>query len=283
MLKKTFLIVFMIIALPIGVWYIGIPDRWLSEKIEAFMHIKNAFSFNERPVDISVSIDNLKKTPLFGLNVSRISIGDGGKVFLSLSDVKGRIDVLSLLLLRLGMRLEGDLLGGRFSGNILLRTDSMDITFDVDSLRIDRIDIQGVDVSSGNNGTLKLRGLLKKGFYNKEASPLQGRVFIEITDMALMDISSEGLYVPISLFNHLRGVLSIKGWRMDIDALSMEGHDIYSRLKGTLLMDSFRGTLEIMPDPDFPAVPLVTLQRYMHTPGYYVIPINTNISELVIQ
>jgi type II secretion system protein N len=281
MFKKSIISLGVLVILTIGFWSIGIPDKWLSKKIESLLHIPSAFGIDDKSIDVSASLKGFRKTPLFGFSANEMTIVRGSHDdFLKVHDITGRIDPFSLIRLTVNLSFEGTLSGGRIKGNVQLGRKGIDLDIDLSSVNIEAIDIVKKTSSLKGTGKLNLKGVFTMKNTRKQ-SDIHGHILFDINDLNFRDLSMETYYVPMSYFNQMKGALRVSGQTLKIEAISMEGNKIYSRMKGTITGTVLRGTLEIMPDPDFPETLLMVIQRFRHSPGYYVIPLKGPIATLL--
>ncbi len=261
MVKRIIILLVVVFCLIIGVWYVGIPDGWLVETAERL--------FSD--AGFSVELVGLGKTPLLGLRVKEVRVKRRGYEVLIINDLNARLDPVSLLLLKGDLSFDGELSDGRLTGRVLLSREGLSSSFEVRSARIEGLGaVKTLPIKAG--GVLTMNGEVRDG---------NGRVYLEIDDLVAENLITDTLYVPLRLFERLKGSLTLKGEEVRIDALSLEGELAYSRLKGRLSGGYFEGTLEIMPEPGFPEGILKVLQPYRKTPGYYVIPLKGRMKEIL--
>ena len=73
-----------------------------------------------------------------------------------------------------------------------------------------------------------------------------------------------GIPAPLNFFDRVRGAMDIQGDTLRIVSCTLEGNDIYARLKGTINSTDLDMTMEVMPGKSFLDDPLFStiLARY---------------------
>ncbi|VAX32799.1 hypothetical protein MNBD_NITROSPIRAE02-969 [hydrothermal vent metagenome] len=262
MLKKLIIVLLLLSLIVTGVWYVGIPDRWVAERLEGLLQRGR----------IRTELYGFKKTPFFGFKIEEVRIRHSRKELLSLEGVSGRIDLSSILLFGLKVSFSGHLAGGTISGEALLKRNDIRAAIDIRSVRLEGLDLLAASAIRGK-GRLDMTGVMDNG---------DGDLYFEVKDMALKDIRKGGLYIPMKFFNHMKGAGSFKGKGFRIDAVSMEGDHIYGRLRNCVLSRGyFEGTLEVVAEPGVSEESLVFLEPYKESPGYYVIPLKGKVRDIL--
>ncbi len=246
--KKIIIILAVIIALPMFLWYAAVPDSSIG------------YLLASRPVGPGLSIEatNFHKGLFFSFGADAVSAKNGGKVALILKDVHGRINPLALLLFRLNVPFRASLAGGTargffdysfFSGQKKLR-----VRFD--SVQIGELPPLKRSVSGVLNANLAFSG--DKGNF-------------------LFTLDSLGNF-PYG-FRSANGVARLTGTEINIGSVSLDSPDTYAKLKGQANLEngSYNLRLEITkqgaPDP--------LLTPYQQSPGYYVIPLSGDFRQLL--
>lgn len=252
---------FFLLILIIGLWYIAIPEGLIKERIEE--------SFLSS--GIKVEAEGLEKG-FFSLTIDRMLLT--GKDTPSLvhpfiiSNLEARFDFPSLLGLDPSIIINAPFAGGSLKGNYSPFRNLLSLT--IDNSKIEEMGfISGID----GKGIISGNGFI----YLKES---RGAFRFNITNVSIKDITDKG-FVPLSLFNAVRGFIEFDRDAMRIPSLSLEGKGIYGRIRDARFISrDFRfldGLMEIMVNSDFPMPQLIELGllRYRKAPGYYLIPLRS--------
>ena len=241
-----------------GLWSIIIPEEALIRQLEKTFE----------PAGLSVEVPVLKKGLFYNFTVRDMKIKRSGALLLTIDDLSMSINPLSILLWHLPVTFDGHISGGKIRGTVeLLRSKGRtDIT-------VDRANLEGMPFFS-------LIGLSGKGILNGRFKTEDGKggMQLSLNDMRLGSGSFFGITIPFEMFYTARGALSVKGNVISVDSFSMEGKDIYARLKGNIYGNRMDLILEIMKEPAFAdtynILPLI--ENYRISPGYYAIPIKNS-------
>ena len=141
------------------------------------------------------------------------------------------------------------------------------------NVNIDNADVDGIPLFKviGLNG----KGILSGEFRLKDGT---GDVKFSIKDAQFESASFSGVMIPVNLFKSAQGAMTIDRDVVHISSLSLQGDDIYARVKGDIKKNVMDLTLEIMQgstSSDKSSLFLL-LENYKASPGYYVIPIRGN-------
>jgi type II secretion system protein N len=242
-----------------GLWQIVITDSMVSALIENSL----------KDSDISVDITNLKKGLFFNLTLDRIILKKSGNTLLSIENASGKINPLSLFIMRLTLHFSGDIGGGRIDGGVNLFKKKNLIDMDIRNAHIEEIPffaLIGLDGKGVLSGELRL----ENG---------KGETRLEIKETELNAGTFGGVAVPLQVFDNARGAISISSGMLKVVSFSLEGKGIYARIKGTITGGRTDLTMELMPDKTFsennPVFSLI--ESYKVSPGFYSIPINSNL------
>jgi len=279
MLKKAVFVIVLLGLLTIGVWYVGIPDQYVKETIERVLVFGGVSPLKERR--LNVSLEGFGKDPLFGFHVKRAVIRRGETEVFSIVDLRGRIDILSLLRMTPGFNLRGDVAGGWLALRVTRSGGGMQLSFKLKGAQVEKLEAVRVLKALKGSGVLDVKGIFDIPVRANDLKGVSGEVLLSIKNMKFRDVFSGSIYLPLSLFSRMRASIRMKGGELGIEALSMEGKDIYSRLKGAFRGLVFKGALEVMPGPGFPEGMLTVIQRYRESPGYYRIPLRGSVARLM--
>ncbi|UCG79192.1 MAG: type II secretion system protein GspN [Nitrospirota bacterium] len=238
----------------LSIWYLGIPDRYVSERLESLA-----------PEPYVIKVNGLKKGLFFDFGIDSLTVSDGSNDMLSVSDVKGRLNPLKMVSGIAAINIQGQLYGGWFSGSALVMEsgEKVDATFgDIDIGMIDYVSSLGFDGKGELSGSFS---------YDKGNGELE---FI-INDVDMKGYSGGGVYVPLKYFHTVRGAAGLSPpYRMVVRSISLTGDDIYVRARGNISNGLADLELEIMPEDTFSdSSLLVLIDRYKVSDGYYFIPL----------
>ncbi|MBF0557585.1 MAG: type II secretion system protein GspN [Nitrospirae bacterium] len=247
------------IILLCGMWYIAIPDSVISDLIENSLKDGN----------MSIQVTHLKKGLFFNLSLERIELKKSGNALLSIENATGRINPLSLLMMRLTLYFSGNIGGGTINGRMDLIKGKNHVGLDIRNAHLEEMPFF---VLIGLDG----KGVLSGGLSLDNG---EGNTRLDIREMALKSGVFGGASVPLELFDSARGAFSISSGVLKVVSFTFEGRGIYARIKGLITSGATNLTMELMPDRTFTASnPLFyLLENYKVSPGFYSIPINSNL------
>ncbi len=256
----TVLISFLIIIIIIlyGIWLIAIPNEIVSQKIESFF-IKSPYK---------IKINNLKKGLLLDLKVESIKIADENGELGTIENIKLNINPFYLLLKTAKLSFVTEFAGGRIDGTSFLKKDHMQLETNITGIEIEKIEY------------LKQTGLNGKGIVsgNITYNGTKGKIHFTVKEAHLADISKNNIYLPLSYFSEIKGLLLIENLDIDIKSVNFSGNSIYARIKGMIKKGYANMVLEVMPEPDFADKgKLILIKRYEKSPGFYSIPVKTKL------
>ncbi|MBI4690148.1 MAG: type II secretion system protein GspN [Nitrospirae bacterium] len=258
---RTLIFFFIAAALLIvGIWMIAVPE----EKIKEF--IEGGISKS----DLHTEVNGLKKGLFYNLNIGSLTLKGKGGDLLLIKDIKGKINPLYFFLLRLESsfngKIQNGIISGRFGGGKNKR---------LVHIGINNVDIKDIPLFEriGFKGT----GTLQAKFKMEDN---RGNVKFDIGSANLETFTLSGISLPMNMFDRAKGMISINNNTVNIDSFSLEGTGIYGRIKGKIKDGIADLSLEIMPDASAgEKIPVLAfLERYKVYPGYYFIPIKTNLS-----
>ncbi len=255
----SFLVVLIVItSAAIGVWYWGIPDEYVSSRIEGL---------GRDPV--TVAVEGFSKGPFFTFEARRIVARIGSDEVVIVEDLSGEMRPWELIKGKAVVDLEGSTYGGIFSGTVMADGTHQDA----------EMEFSGIDVSDigyfqkiGFYGKGKLTGTL---FYHNGAGELK----FTLGNAVLSSVNTGEFSVPMNFFHTVTGALEIESpERLSVRSLTMSGKGIYVRIKGKIVNRHVEMGAEVMPEPSFPGDSLLMLiERFKVSDGYYYIPINTRL------
>ncbi|GBD98509.1 hypothetical protein BMS3Abin07_00524 [bacterium BMS3Abin07] len=260
---KRFVLIILILSavLPlaiVGVWYWGIPDDYVSSRIEGL---------GSAPV--SIKVVGFAKAPFFSFRADRIIVKRDSEEILSIGDLAGSLRPFELLKGRVVIHITGNSYGGKFTALITAGKGMTDM-----SMYFSRLDISRISYArkSGFSGDGELSGSFK--YVNGK-----GSIKFEIDHMIIRSFRNYGAIVPLKDFNNVRGMIDlVSAGNFRIKSLALQGRGIYIRLKGSIVNSLADLEVEVMPEPSFPDKSLLMLiDRYRISNGYYRIPIKRHL------
>ena len=220
-------------------------------------------SVTEGPLGIEVK--GLKKGLFYTMEIDTLTLKYRQNEFVSFDNIYGRVNPLALLLRRLDLSFRGHIGDGNISGHITFTKSR--INGGIHFLKISLGDLQFLK-RAGVSGT----GTLDGSFILKDNT---GHLDFITKDVNFEQADFSGVRVPLNFFHSVSGALDIQDNTVHIAAISLEGKDMYARLKGTIRNAVMDMTMEFMPGKSYAENPLVLagLEPYKVSPGYYTIPV----------
>ena len=214
---------------------------------------------------ITMEVLRLRKGFFYTLHIDKVLMKSSGEELVSFSNIHSRINPLSLIRMRLDASIDGTMGTGKISGSAILAKNSVQAKLDcrdVDMQEMPFLKHAGIRGA----GTISGRFLLADD---------KGRVEFVTKNAAFEPADFSGIKVPMNFFREVTGSLSIEGNAIEVVSVSLEGKDIYARLKGVIRNGAADLAMELMPSGSFLENPLFLMEtsRYRVSPGYYVVPI----------
>jgi type II secretion system protein N len=258
---KRFIAVLVIAAIMAeGIWLIVFPERTLVGLIADALGGGN----------LTVEVTGMKKGFFYSFTAETLEVKRSGKPGLTAENVYCRPDLSSLLILKPALAVDGNISGGRMRGRIGLMGSNGGMDMEVTGAKI-----QGLPflASFGLQGEGNVSGRL---VLNNSS----GVIRFSLDDAHMKPAAFAGLMVPLDLFSTGRGALTVAGDTIGITSFTLEGKDIYARLRGNVTGKAIRLTMELMPEKSFvDKNPIFTLlAAYKDSPGHYSIPISTTVN-----
>jgi len=254
LLKKVFIALAVLVTVIWGIW-IAFPVTAIQSIIEDSVH-------NQK---ITLTIEGLKKGLFYRLYADRIVLKITGEEFISLHSVHGTINPLSFIILRMDLSLNGRIGAGNFSGDASVSKKI--VTTNLDFMQASLMDMQFLKIA-GIRGTGDVSGKFT-------LTDQKGHLAFLVNDAGIEPAVFADVIVPLNFFNTIKGSIDIEGNTFDLVSVSLEGRDIFARLKGIIKDNVMDIHMEVMPQKSFLENPLFLSQvdRYQVSPGYYVIPV----------
>lgn len=252
----------------LGLWYIGVPVELINKKVEDSFYNKG----------IRVEMEHLRKGIFYNVSIERMLCYEADRVreispILVISDIEAQLDPLSLLRLKPAIKIKGSLQGGSIIGDFLTFENLLHV-------KIKDVQIEGLRFL--NDLGIYGKGIVSGDLFFKDS---RADLRLHISDAELKDITDSG-FIPLSLFNSIRGYIEFSDGTMNIHSISLEGKGIYGRIQGSRFKIQDSGViniggsrLELMINSDVSMPDLIELAliRYKKSPGYYIIPLDQGI------
>jgi len=191
---------------------------------------------------------------------------------------KGRLsfDLLPLLTGKLSVSLDAEVGSGTITATIsLLRSPSTNIA--VKNVRLEDVpffqNVAGMKAGGILSGKVETIGVV---------SQAKGYVQFEVQGAEMSGISIGGMPLPDASYRTVQGMIRISGGKGAIESFTLQGDELYVRLKGGLpLADPLSATpldlsLEIMPKPvllEKQKLVFLLLLKFQDSPGHYLLPV----------
>ncbi len=237
-----------------GTWLIVVPRDMIQEKIESSL----------TDGGISVKAKGLSKGLFYSLGIEALEVSRDGRLVLSVYDLQVLPTWSSLLRLRAGLRYSGELAGGTLRGSASTDGRSHDIMLEARDVQLALTEVYNL---TGQ----RLEGSVEA--YMKFSDHV-GTGTVKAQQLRALDVMVQGFKVPEDLFHTARGAFNVKGNRLEVTSLALEGEGVYARLSGKLDPVSADLKLEVMPEaPDLEMLMSAAMGKYKASAGHYIIPI----------
>lgn len=186
------------------------------------------------------------------------------------------LEMLPLLTGKLVLTLDAEIGSGTFTSSLsLLRSPATQIA--IKNVRLEDIpffeNVAGMKAAGVLSGKVETSGVVAKA---------KGTVQLEVQGAELNGVKISGMALPDASYRTVQGMMRITGGKGVIESFTLQGDDLYVRLKGGLpLVDPLPATpldlqLEIMPKAallEKQKLIFLVLLKYQDTPGHYLIPV----------
>jgi type II secretion system protein N len=241
------LIIFIILA-----WYISVPTSLIEDRF------LETVSRSAGP-DIRTEITGLSKGPFFNLHLDGLDVYYDDKHAIKFTDLTLQLNPVYLLRKNLAVTLDGKLGSGDIHGDLRLPEGG---TFSADSVELASIPyLRSLGVKA--SGQLSAEVILKK-------DSMEARFRI---DRLQLNESPLSMIPLINSFEEVQGMVTMKGKRITVHSLSLDGEKGYARAKGDIINGSANMTFELMPEfGELEDYEKMLIKKYESSPGHYVIP-----------
>lgn len=226
--------------------------------------------------DIKLSAASISKALPLGIKGTGFILSSEEGELLKVRRGKLCLELLPLLAGKLVLTIDAEIGSGNFTASLsLLRSPATQIT--IKNVRLEDIpffqNVAGMKAAGILSGKVETTGVVAKA---------KGTVQLEVQGADLSGIQIGGMALPDASYRTVQGMMRISGGKGAIESFTLQGDDLYVRLKGGLpLADPLPATpldlqLEIMPKPallEKQKLIFLVLLKYQDTPGHYLIPV----------
>lgn len=226
-----------------------------------------------------------KAFPL-GIAARGVTIAADQGPVLRFDRVTARLALLPLLTGKAVITLDAAVGPGRVSGTYLPRGEGKG-TMEARGIQLE--DIPFFKTVAG----AEVKGLLTADATFAGRGPkTTGEFRLEVKGAATRGVTISGTPLPDASFDTVRGMVRMGSGRATLDSVTLQGADIYIRLKGDIPLATPPGasplnlTLELMPQPPFldrQKLVFVLLAKYLVTPGHYRLPVRGTLAKPLLQ
>lgn len=226
-----------------------------------------------------------KAFPL-GFAARGVTIGTDRGPVLRFDRVTARLALLPLLTGKVTFTGDASVGPGRIDGTYSLRKGG---TGSVEARGIRLEDIPFFKTVAGAG----VKGLLTVDAAFAGTGPrTSGELRLEVTGADVRGVAIGGTPLPDASYDTVRGMVRMASGRATLDSFTLQGTDIYIRLKGDIPLTTppdaspLNLTLELMPQPAFldrQKLVFVLLAKYLVTPGHYQLPVRGTLAKPLLQ
>ena len=254
-MKRSLVAAVVLVFLVFGLWIIAVPESLLTNLIEGAMHDGN----------LRLQVSDMHKGLFYDFRCGSITLTKNSRPLLSVENIEGRINPLSLLILKLNVLFTGDLSRGKVNGKIDLLRGKSHVTVSVNGAELQYMPfftLLGIDGRGTLSGDINIRDS-------------KGSIPFSVADARFRPAAFAGVAIPLDVFTGARGAMTVDGNMLRIQSFALEGEGVYARLKGDIAAGRMNLTMELMPQKSFREQNLVfmALKRYEVSPGYYSVPL----------
>jgi type II secretion system protein N len=246
-----------LVAIPVLFWVVWfvLPETSIRSIIENSICNKK----------FRLEVKGLKKGLFYNLSIDDLILKRHEEELIILNNIKSRINPIYLFIFQLRCSYHGEIGGGKFSGHMNLAQEKARAELDFIQANISSIQLFK---NFGIQGTGTVSGGIIIG-------DNIGYIDFSTNDAKFEPLSFSDFRVPMNFFQTVKGYIKIKEEMINIISLTLEGRNIYARLKGIVKNNMLDAKMELMPGKSFNENPLFIyeFERYKVSPGYYVMPL----------
>ena len=245
----------------------GVIIRWLAQQGTTFRAVRfgKAFPLGVAATDVTIATD---RGPV--LRFDRIT---------------ARLSLLPLLTGTVAVSADAAVGPGRIGGSYHLRSGRG--TLAARGVRLE--DIPFFSTVAG----AEVKGLLTADASFAGTGPqTTGELRLEVTGADVRGVALGDTRLPDAAYETVRGMVRLAAGRATLDSVTLQGADLYLRLKGDIPLATPTGasplnlTLEVMPQPpilDRQKLVFALLAKYLVTPGHYQLPVRGTLAKPLLQ
>jgi type II secretion system protein N len=225
----------------------------------------------------SIEFTDFGKAFPIGLKASLLQLSNEKGALIKVRDARLRLQILPLLTGKVRISYHGMIGQGVLEGEID-RGKTKEWSVNCKGVRLEEIPFFNTAAGPMLKGELRLTGemLTRKGLD-------EGNLQLEVVGCVLTGVKIGEMPIPDAQYRRVRGAVSFEKGRAVLKSFTLEGDDIYMRLKGDSVLTEPIGrsplnlTLEMMPKPSFldrQKLVFLMLTKYQSSPGAFSIPIH---------
>lgn len=270
MIKKILIGILSMAVVLEASWYF-LPDQWVEQKIESNL----SFSFAHRK--ITADIHSLKKSLPFRFSVRNILLKRQDHPLISMEEVSGSINPLSILSSYISVNAKGEISDGVLDTVMDIAPDGILFNFHMEDLNIERLSLIQL-LSIHGRGSLRGRGSIYISFDNRSVKRFNYVGSGE--DIHLQDINIGGDIIPLSLFESL--VFSVRLKRKNYFLMKgiLRGDGVTGFFNVKIEGLKLSGFIDIITEEDYKNKEKLIKVSHFAGENYYYIPFKGNISKL---
>ena len=254
-MKRLLIAGLVLVFLVFGLWIIAVPTSLVTNLVEGSM----------QKGSLRLRVADLEKGLFYDFTCGSITLLKGDRPLLSVDNIRGKINPLSLLLLKLAVSFEGELSGGKVEGSIDLFKGGDRISAAVRNAELEGMpffSLLGVRGRGSLSGDIAIRNT-------------KGTATFSVADARFDQATIAGISIPVNVFTSARGAMTVDGNTLRIQSFALDGEGIYARLSGDVSAGKMNLKMELMPEKSFrdQNVVFMMIKRYEVSPGYYSIPL----------
>ncbi len=260
-MKRFFFVLMSLVFILMGSWYFVVPEALVVNLIENFLDKHN----------VHLEIEGFRKGFFYNFKAERIVLmakkpNEGSEPFLVLDNVKAGVDLESLFTLSPQIELSCIAYEGFMLGTVRLFGQER-ISFHGSNSRIKGIHL------------LTRLGFAADGLidWNMHLGEENGEIKFSIREANLKNLLP---VFPLELFNLVNCAMEIHNNMLSITSCTLEGSDLYARLRGKVTATNLNLMAELMTGPEFkwPNQISMFVEKFKVSPGYYVMPVQHSLT-----
>lgn len=255
----------LLLLIMLAFWFIS--DRSLEQAIRARLEQQG----------LTLQARNLRTTIPFALAADQLTIGDLNGAWLTVEQLRLRLQLLPLLTGRVSLSVSGRSGSGSMFGSFSIYP----LKKRSGTIRIAGLELADIPLlTSKLGGQLRGTARLDLDFTTQQNGLLTGTSKLQITALELKAASIAGMSLPDLTVKEARGLVTTSGPRITVNSLAMQGDGIYLRLTGSTSITPsapLNLSLQLMPTAEFlerqKSIFLLMI-LYQTAPGSYTLPIS---------